>query len=198
MDNPDRTVQHLERMAFRRASLRDALKTILPVGTPPFVWEVGCGHGHFLAAYAQAHPGELCVGIDVIRERIVRADRKRERARLANLHFVRAEAGMFLETLPETAAFSAIYILFSDPWPKQRHHKHRLMQPDFLTAAAARSGQGTRLYFRTDHEPYFVEAMDMLKNHPSWRLMDEVWPFEAATVFQQRAPTHQSLVASRR
>ena len=185
-------------MALRREALQGTLAGILPSGTPPFVWEVGCGHGHFLTAYAQAHPGELCLGIDVIRERIERAVRKRDRARLTNLHFVRAEAQMFLEVMPAAAKFSAIYVLFSDPWPKQRHHKHRLMQPGFLDDLAGRVGQGGRLYFRTDHEPYFIEVETMLRGHPAWHLSAEAWPFETATVFQQRATSHRSLVAVRK
>ncbi len=184
-------------MAERRAALEQTLAGILPP-TARFVWEVGSGHGHFLAAYAQAHPQELCVGVDVILERIGRATRKRDRAKLDNLHFVRAEAKMFLEALPAKAELAAIYVLFPDPWPKLRHHKHRLMQADFLTAVAQRAGQGTRLYFRTDHEPYFADAEATLRTHEAWQVVEEPWPFEEKTVFQARAPSFKSLVAVRK
>lgn len=198
VDNPHRTAEHLDRMAQRRAALSEALAGIFFGQARPFVWEVGCGHGHFLTAYAGAHPTELCLGIDLVRERIDRAERKRNRAKLANLHFIRAEAHMFLEALPAQARLAAIFILFPDPWPKQRHHKHRLMQPRFFDAVAGRAGQGVRLCFRTDHEPYFRETEGALGTHPSWQLMDESWPFETETVFQQRASSHRSLIASRK
>jgi tRNA (guanine-N7-)-methyltransferase len=197
VDNPARTAEHLARLAQRRAVLRETLTGIL-AGEREFVWEVGCGHGHFLTAYAQAHPGKLFLGIDVIRERIGRANRKRDRAGLANLHFILAEAQLFLEVLPPNAELLAIFVLFPDPWPKHRHHKHRLMQQGFLDAAAARAGQGTRLYFRTDHEPYFLDAEATIRAHTAWQLVREDWPFEAVTVFQERAPSHRSLVAVRR
>jgi tRNA (guanine-N7-)-methyltransferase len=197
VENPARTAEHLARLARRRADLRETLAGIL-AGEPKFVWEVGCGHGHFLAAYAQAHPGELFLGVDVIRERIVRANRKRDRAGLVNLHFILAEAQMFLEVLPTSVGISAVFVLFPDPWPKQRHHKHRLMQPGFLDAVAGRAGQGTRLYFRTDHEPYFLEVEEIIRSHAAWQRVHEDWPFEAGTVFQERAPSHRSLVAVRR
>ena len=165
---------------------------------PDFVWEIGCGHGHFLTAYAAAHPSETCIGIDLVPERIARANRKRDRAKLANLHFMRAEARDFLAALPEGARFHAVYILFPDPWPKRRHHKHRIVQAGFLQEIAARAGEGARLYFRTDYGPYFTAARFAMLDHASWQIVDETWSFDAPTVFQQRAHSHHSLVAARK
>ena len=163
--------------------------------SPRFVWEIGCGHGHFLTAYAQAHPAALCVGIDIVRERIERAERKRVRAKRDNLHFILAEAGMFLEALPAEARPTDIFVLFPDPWPKQRHHKHRILQSDFLTRLARRAGQGSRLYFRTDYDPYFQAVMEEIRAQGDWLIVDEKWPFEELTVFQARAPAYRSLIA---
>lgn len=179
-------------------ALRANLARIIPAGTP-FVWEIGCGHGHFLAAYAAARRDQICVGVDQDVDRIRRATRKQVRARLTNLHFVRAEARMFLEAIPQGATLAAIYVLFPDPWPKRRHHKNRLLQPEFLQAMAARAGEGTPLFFRTDYEPYFREVEADLRADGFWRLdPGEAWPFEEATVFQNRAIAHRSLVARRR
>ena len=195
---PSRMAEHASRIAERRVALRETLAQIIPEGSS-FVWEVGCGHGHFLTAYAAAHPGTRCIGIDIAAERIARAQRKRERARLANLHFVRAGAGDFLAVMPKGARFAAIFILFPDPWPKRRHGDKRVMKPEFLSAAAASAAEGARLYFRTDHEPYFLEACAVVRAHPDWRACDPpAWPFEEPTVFQQLAPRYFSLVAARR
>jgi tRNA (guanine-N7-)-methyltransferase len=189
---------YLARMAERRESLRAEVARLLPPRSR-FVWEIGCGHGHFLTAYAETHPNEYCVGIDINLDRVRRATKKRDRAGLDHLHFVRAEARLFLEVLPPDAGFSAIYMLFPDPWPKKRHHKYRLLQAEFLHDVAQRAGQGTPLFFRTDHAPYFIEAERLLRDHPDWQsLGDQPWPFELATVFQQKAPSFQSLVAVRR
>ncbi len=184
-------------MEERRRLLRDRLDGIL-ADRANFVWEIGCGHGHFLTAYARAHPAQLCVGIDIEGGRIDRANRKRERAALANLFFLRAEARLFLEVMPLTARLAAIYLLFPDPWPKKRHHKHRLMQADFLSAVAPRMEPAARLYFRTDFKPYFDGTQALLRAHPDWRLdeADTPWQFEHETVFQSRALRHYSLSAS--
>lgn len=191
-------LEHTSRIAERRDALKRVLKQIISPGSR-FVWEVGCGHGHFLTAYAAAHPDEACIGIDFSSDRIARAERKRVRARIANLHFVRAGADDFLAVMPRTARFIAVFILFPDPWPKRRHSKKRVFKPEFLSAVAAAAAKGARLHFRTDHEPYFWEASAAVRAHVDWAESDaSAWSFEEPTVFQKRAKRYFSLVATRR
>ena len=179
----------------RRSGLREKCAEILS-SRQAIIWEVGCGHGHFLTAYAADHPDQLCIGIDIVADRIERAERKCRRARLTNLHFLHADAYDFLASLPEEARISAIYMLFPDPWPKRRHHKNRLLQAKFLHAIAQKAGPGTPFRFRTDFEPYFGEARATFAAHPDWTLQPEAsWPFELPTIFQQKAARYHSLVA---
>lgn len=158
--------------------------------------EIGAGHGHFLTAYATQHPERFCVGIDIMSDRINRGLRKRDRARLENLTFVHSSAEDLLAVLPEGVSLDGIFILFPDPWPKRRHWKNRLMQPEFLRALATRTQPEAPLYFRTDYAPYFEYAREVVAAHPNWKIgSNALWPFEHQTVFQSRAPTYQSLVA---
>jgi tRNA (guanine-N7-)-methyltransferase len=194
VENPVRTSAYVSKIADRQASLRAQTAVDLhEIDT--CVLEIGCGHGHFLTDYAAAHPAKVCVGLDIISERITRANRKKNRARLANVHFIHASAEDFLATMPSQLRFSEIFVLFPDPWPKRRHHKNRLMQSDFLATIAPRAGEGARLYFRTDDADYFAAADLVLKTHPAWELTTDSWAFEYETVFQRRAPSYQSLVA---
>lgn len=181
----------------RRREIREFLERQLPAAGA-FVWEVGCGHGHFLTAYARAHPDRHCVGIDISSDRIERAQRKQVRAALPNLHFLQAEARLFLEEMPAGLALAAIFILFPDPWPKLRHQKHRILQREFLRAAAIRATPDCHLYFRTDFDAYYSEAAALLRSDPDWTVTTSAWPFEFETVFQQRAPNHHSIIAHRR
>ena len=178
----------------RRESLAAELQAIFPnpVG---LVWEVGSGHGHFLTAYAGKHPEATCLGLDIIADRVARANRKRDRARLSNLHFLHTDARSFLETAPLHLSISRVLILFPDPWPKKRHHKHRIVQPEFLTLLRSRVSPDAELFFRTDDVAYFEHASRTVGDHPLWRLTSTPWPFEHETVFQQRAKTYHSLGA---
>lgn len=179
----------------RRRGLAADLAAIFPAGKGEFLCEIGCGHGHFLTAYAAEHPDVTCIGLDLVSDRIERARRKRDRAGHPRLHFIQAEARLFLEVLPPEVRVSDYVLLFPDPWPKLRHHKNRLMQADFLGQAASRAKPGCRLHFRTDFAPYFEDASAAVAAHPEWEMGDDPWIFEHETVFQQRAPSHQSLVA---
>jgi len=181
----------------RLAEIRTQLALLLP-SAKPITLEIGSGHGHFLTAYAAAHPERLCIGIDLIGDRLERSARKSNRAKLTNVTWMHAEATLFLEALPADTALAEIFVLFSDPWPKRRHWKNRVVQPDFLSLLASRAGQGARLYFRTDHAQYFEQVGALITQHPSWTLdASAPWLFELPTVFQQRAESHQSLVAIR-
>ena len=181
-------------MEERRAALRAELAAIL-LDRREFVWEIGCGHGHFLTAYAQRHPDKCCIGIDLASERIDRATRKQARARLANLHFLQAEASLFLEAMPANVRISTLFILFPDPWPKLRHHKHRILQDGFLSAAAAHASADCLLCFRTDYLPYFDSARALTNSHDAWHVVADDWPFEHETVFQSRSATYHSFIA---
>jgi tRNA (guanine-N7-)-methyltransferase len=162
--------------------------------------EIGCGHGHFLTAYARAHPDEYCVGIDLLADRLARAGRKTRAAGLTSVAWLHAEATLLLDALPPTTRLGPnIFVLFPDPWPKRRHWKHRVLQPALLSALAARAEPGARLCFRTDYAPYFDEASALVARHEAWEVDPAAaWPFEQPTVFQSRAPSFQSWVAFRR
>lgn len=197
MENALRTAAYVSKVAERQVALK-ATSAMLLTGVGACVLEIGAGHGHFLTAYAAAHPERTCVGLDIIAERVERANRKKNRARLDNLHFLHASAEDFLASLPENVRFADVFVLFPDPWPKRRHHKNRLMQADFLSQIAAKAGQGLRLYFRTDDTDYFAAARAVVMEHPAWQVLDAPWAFEYETVFQERAPGYQSLVAALR
>ena len=192
--SPEYSARRETRLSDLRATLNRAVgeKTALTL-------EIGCGHGHYLTALAGAQPNSQYLGIDIMADRIRRAERKRERAKLSHLHFVRADAIDTLLALPAGVLLEKILILFPDPWPKRRHHKNRILQTSFLDQLADRAMLGATLYFRTDHNDYFEEARATLQSHPRWKIQENApWPFELVTVFQSRADTYQSVVATMR
>ncbi len=161
--------------------------------------EVGCGHGHFLSAYAGAHPERLCLGVDLVTWRIARSNRKRDRLGQDNLHFFKADAFEFLGALPEGVRLATVFFLFPDPWPKRKHHRRRLVRREMLDLLAERTAPGALLCVRSDHAEFFAAARGAVLAHPAWVLDGgQAWPFEQETYFSQLGPRYESLVAVRR
>ena len=182
----------------RITKLRSALAEI-PLARPALTLEIGCGHGHFLTAYAAEYPDEHCIALDIIAERLEKAKRKTDAAGVTNVNWLRALSDDFLEALPKGVRFDRkVFILFPDPWPKRKHWKNRLIQPAFLDQLATITAPQTLLCFRTDYGPYFEAAAAIIKAHPKWTVDPEPqWPFEQLTVFEARAKSFQSLTARR-
>ena len=126
----------------------------------PLEVEVGCGKGRFLTGRAAANPDCEFLGIERMLGRVRTFDNKTRRLGIANAHVVRLEAlYTFWYLLPAHHA-RTVYVFFPDPWPKRKHHSHRLFGPLFLSALWKRLEVGGRLEFATDHEEYFHVVED--------------------------------------
>lgn len=159
--------------------------------------EIGCGKGHYLSAYAAAFPQETCVGIDLISERVRDSQRRAKNRNAENAFFFKAEAFEFLEALPRDVVLEKIFIFFPDPWPKERHHKRRLMQGEFLDYIRQFAHAGSRLYFRTDHTEYFEWTTEVFKTNTNWEILpDNSLLLEEVSQFQRILPEFSTLVAS--
>ncbi|MGA2747817.1 MAG: tRNA (guanosine(46)-N7)-methyltransferase TrmB [Verrucomicrobiota bacterium] len=121
----------------------------------PLEVELGSGDGSFLARYAALHSGRNFIGVERLLGRLRKLDRKGARLGLTNLRCVRIEASYFLEYLLPPAAAQALHIYYPDPWPKRRHHKHRLINERFPLLAGKVLAPGGTVYLRTDDAGYF-------------------------------------------
>jgi len=127
----------------------------------PLEVELGCGDASFLAEYARRHPDRNFIGVERLLGRIQKLDRKGRRAGLTNLRGVRIESSYFLQWLLPPRSASALHIYFPDPWPKQKHHRHRLISENFPALARAALAPGGAVYLRTDDAEYFRQMTEV-------------------------------------
>ena len=126
----------------------------------PLEIEVGCGKGKFLAERAKQNPDCDFLGIERMLERVRLFDGKCRRGKIDNAKVLRLEAlYTFHYLLPEHHA-RTVYVFFPDPWPKKKHHSHRLFGPLFLNALWKRLEVGGKLEFATDHREYFAAVKE--------------------------------------
>ena len=121
----------------------------------PLEIEVGCGKGQFLTRRAKENPDCDFLGIERMLERVRLFDGKCRRGKIDNAQVLRLEALYTFHYLLPAHHARTVYVFFPDPWPKKKHHSHRLFGPLFLNALWKRLEVGGRLEFATDHREYF-------------------------------------------
>jgi len=141
----------------------------------PVEIDLGCGKGRFLLARATAHPDVSFLGIDRMLKRIRKIDNKTRRAGLKNIRLMRVEGYYAVSYLIPPASVQTYYILFPDPWPKKKHHDHRLFNPRFVDALYRTLKPGGIVHIATDHLPYFDEIDAIMKQDARF---SEVEPFK--------------------
>jgi tRNA (guanine-N7-)-methyltransferase len=134
----------------------------------PVHLEIGFGNGEALAALAAAHPENNYLGIEVHRPGVGALLRRLDAQQLTNVRVLNADAGEVLVRQIPDDALTAVYLFFPDPWPKQRHHKRRLVQPEFVALLHRKLKPGGAWHLATDWQPYAEHMLQVLSAAPGW------------------------------
>jgi len=128
--------------------------------------EIGFGTGEVIGALAAAHPETDYLGIEVHRAGVGRLLLQAERDGLHNLRIVSRDAVEVLAGHVADASFDEILVFFPDPWHKKRHHKRRLIEPQFVRTLARTLRPGGVLRLATDWEAYAVQMLEVCNAEP--------------------------------
>jgi tRNA (guanine-N7-)-methyltransferase len=136
--------------------------------TNPVVLEIGFGMGEATAEMAAADPDTNILAVDVHTPGQGSLLNLADRAGLTNIRVANGDAVILLREMLTPDSLDGVRVFFPDPWPKKRHHKRRLIQPEFLTLAASRLRPGALLHCATDWEPYAEHMLEVLTAHPDF------------------------------
>lgn len=134
------------------------------------ILEIGPGRGDLLFWLARQEPGKRYVAIEMMLSRYRKLIKRTERLGLTNIRLMRGNARVLLPRYFTVPSFERVYVLFPDPWPKERHAFHRLLSVEFLEVLAGILKPGGDIVFATDHQPYAdwvvanVNAVPILHN----------------------------------
>ncbi|GAB2947481.1 MULTISPECIES: tRNA (guanosine(46)-N7)-methyltransferase TrmB [Streptomyces] len=134
----------------------------------PVVLEIGFGMGEATAEMAAADPGTNVLAVDVHTPGQGNLLNLADRNGLSNIRVANGDAIILLREMLAPATLNGLRVYFPDPWPKKRHHKRRLIQPEFLTLVASRLRPGAIVHCATDWEPYAEQMLDVLTAHPGF------------------------------
>ena len=154
--------------------------------TAPLVIEIGSGMGETTAAIAQARPDADFIAVEVHGPGVGSLLNRIESLQLHNLRVIRHDAVEVLQRMIPDASLAAIHLFFPDPWPKKRHHKRRLVQPDFAALAARKLAPGGALHAATDWPDYADHMESVFLNEPLLHRAEEGFVQRPATKFENR------------
>ena len=133
----------------------------------PRVLEIGFGMGETTAQIAAASPDTDFLGVEVYTAGCGALLRRIADQQLTNLRIIQHDAMEVIRDMIAPAMLDRIQIFFPDPWPKARHHKRRLIRPDFVVQLADRLRPGGILHCATDWAPYAEVMREVLSANPS-------------------------------
>ncbi len=130
--------------------------------------EIGFGGGEHMAAQAARRPDVAYLGAEPFWNGAASALRHIDEAGLTNVRLHIGDARDLVTALPE-ASLARVFILFPDPWPKARHHKRRLLQPEVIEDLARVLKPGGALRFATDWADYADWTLERMAASPHFR-----------------------------
>lgn len=126
--------------------------------------EIGSGKGDFITTLANDNKDKHFIAIERNKYVCYRLLEKKEMLALENITIILGDAAD-IKTYLNGRVVNKIYLNFSDPWPKKRHHKRRLTAVSFLSLYLDILAEKGTLQFRTDHEAFFNDSIETITQH---------------------------------
>lgn len=135
----------------------------------PVVLEIGSGTGISTLAMAKAEPHLDVVAVEVYKKGLAQLLSAIDREGVTNIRLVRGDGVDVLQHMFGPDSLTGVRVFFPDPWPKARHHKRRLLQPDTVAMIADRLRPGGVLHAATDHAGYAEQIAEVGDAEPRLR-----------------------------
>lgn len=125
--------------------------------------ELGSGSGAHLIERAARESTATFIGFELRYKRAFRTAEKAQQRGIENLIVARTTATLVPEIFLANS-LAGVYINFPDPWEKKKWRKHRLLNRDFVAKLQQLLLPGGFLAYKTDHQEYFDETLEMLES----------------------------------
>ena len=129
----------------------------------PVTLEIGYGMGSSLAEMALADPKRNFLGIEVHLPGIGNLLKLIQQDHIQNLRLLDDDAVQVLEKRITDESLERVHLYFPDPWPKKKHHKRRIVQPDFLKLLAKKLKPDGTFHMATDWQEYAEHMAEVME-----------------------------------
>ena len=135
----------------------------------PVVLEIGFGMGASLVEMAANAPELNFIGIEVHRAGVGACLASAEEADVTNLRVFEHDAVEVLADCIPDESLQRVQLYFPDPWHKKRHHKRRLVQPEFAQKLRQKLKLGGEFHMATDWEHYAEHMLEVMSQAPGYQ-----------------------------
>lgn len=140
------------------------------------VLELGCATGTYLLHRAIQEPFANLIGIEFANKYYIKAAERARKRFLTNVQVIRTDASGFVHNYITENMLDECHIYHPDPWPKERHHKRRLIQTAFVEALERQLRPGGYIVFQSDHEEYFAWGLERFARRFAIEMHPQPWP----------------------
>jgi tRNA (guanine-N7-)-methyltransferase len=140
--------------------------------------EIGFGMGEATIEMAEQSPEIGILAIDVHQPGIGKLLASIEETRISNVRVMDADAHLVLQQMIADGGVDAVHLFFPDPWPKTRHHKRRIVNPEFIELLAQKIKSDGELCIATDWQPYaqwIEEQFGKVREFSGGKIERPVW-----------------------
>lgn len=130
--------------------------------------EIGFGEGEFIVELANKDRNWNFLGIEIKYYRYKKSVQLAKKEKAYNLKLLHFDVNMAVEQVFEENIFDIVYINFPDPWPKDRHKKHRIINDKFLNSLRSLMKKGSTIEFASDHLDYVDHTIEHFKSNPNF------------------------------
>ena len=134
--------------------------------------EIGFGMGEHFINQAKMNPEALFIGVEVYLNGVANVLKLAHKQNIKNFLLFPNNLDFVLHDLPDNS-LDGIYILFPDPWIKNRQKKKRILGKERLKILQPKLKDKGILIFASDIENYFDEAVELIKQNSDFQILNE-------------------------
>jgi tRNA (guanine-N7-)-methyltransferase len=135
----------------------------------PVVLEIGFGMGASLVEMAKNESDKDFIGIEVHKPGVGACLKTADEQGVDNIRVMNHDAVEVLNNMIMDNSLSRVQLFFPDPWHKTRHHKRRIVQPEFVALLNKKLTIGGVFHMATDWENYAEHMLEVMQNAPGYK-----------------------------
>lgn len=139
----------------------------------PVSIEIGFGMGSSLVEQAKRFPERNYIGIEVHRPGVGALLLQMKEQQVTNIRVISHDAVEVLSDMVANYSIELIQLFFPDPWHKRKHHKRRIVNPEFVQLLHSKIKNGGHFHMATDWQDYAKQMLKVMLASQGWKNCSE-------------------------